>query len=298
MCRPARSPETPARRSRASAAPRVKEAVRELCSGEAARGRRGREQGGGGWRTSTTWRTSAGRSPPTARASPRDLPPVVKVRARAGLARPGPRRAAPMTSRRERARLGQLRGRHERLRRGDVRRAAFTARSRRSEIAAHPRPRCGARENVRVLAQRERLRVHGRPARGVRVRAERRRGGGGRVGGEHVHGEEPEPVRDEHVHHQSEERRQAAGRRRVRPAGRQERARAGRSERRGRDADRPHRGGGGAHDGRTRRAAPGKEGAAEPGSAEGAAERTRRDFAAQHGMPRRVHVLQDQARAR
>ena len=99
MCRPARSPETPARRSRASAAPRGKEAVRELCSGEAARGRRGR-RGRGRMADLDDLEDLGGALAADGARVTRDLPPVVKVRARAGPARPGLRRAAPRTSRR------------------------------------------------------------------------------------------------------------------------------------------------------------------------------------------------------
>ena len=54
-----------------------------------------------------------------------------------------------------------------------------------------PRSRRGARQDLRMFPQSQRLGVHGRSARGVRLRSRGCPRGRGRVGGEHVHGEEP-----------------------------------------------------------------------------------------------------------
>mmetsp|Transcript_3987 Transcript_3987/g.14822 ORF Transcript_3987/g.14822 Transcript_3987/m.14822 type:complete len:292 (-) Transcript_3987:1594-2469(-) len=149
-----------------------------------------------------------------------------------------------------------------------------------------------------MLAQPLGLRVHGRAARRVRLRPRHRPGRRGCVGGEHVHREESEPERDEHRHHQGKGAGKEVGHRGMRPPGRQEGEGARGLIPHRRDSDRSHRGRGGAHARGRRRAVAGEETPAVARPAEGAQERARRDFAALHRVPRAVHLLQDQARAR
>ena len=113
-----------------------------------------------------------------------------------------------------------------------------------------------------------------------------------------MHGEEPEPERHEHRHHQRKGAGQEDGHRGMRAAGRQK----GEGTRRPiidrSDPDRPHRGRGGTDTRGRRREAAGEETAPIAGPAQGAAQRTRGDLTAVHRVPRAVHLLQDQARAR
>ena len=111
------------------------------------------------------------------------------------------------------------------------------------------------------------------------------------MGGEHVHGEKPEPSGDEYRSRESENERGARGGVRMRASRRPKGERvSGGFVVRGL-ANRSNRRSGGTHVKRRKSFNVGEEKLTEVGLAESSKERTRGDYSAEHGMFRTVHVL-------